>query len=335
MYPSNLTVGQSCLGNEFNQPFPNQNATFLDLDLTCIYDDFKPSLTYQLVPSPFILVEPGDRIGFYSVPANIYDIVERDGGATLSLAHNAFSDLNSFQTTFFITWPANQLELLRMNTINGTLLLSEGFTNLRQLNVTGSLGGLEAYLSTKGKISVVLRGTNSPGSHIKVMDEATELVVDIETGVGDTEVSSPNGGITGRVHAIRITDRTGNVYLDGVKSIVSTGSGPGMLFANDCSNVEGNCNPLTTNLTNPDTQCRTSDVCLVNAVTAVSPVRTCTMTANENCGSNSGDNSSNPGTGGGSSGSVHRLMTGTLARRIISTIAVAVAAFSGTACFMV
>lgn len=302
--------GQSCPNvTAFNKPFPSQTATFLDITFTCIYNGFSSNETiYQFVPSPFILVEPGDKIGFFTNPPDLYDIVEQDGGTTLSLAHNPFTAPPSEPTSFVITWPANQLERLRLGSVNATLLLAEGFTNLKELNVTGELGGLEAFLSTEGPMSLVLRGRNLVGTTVLVTSEATELAVDIQTGVGDTEVTSPRGGITGAVHAVRQVDRTGNVYLDGVQSIESTGLGEGMLFADDCDNVEGRCSPLNQTLATPDTNCRSTDVCLVTARTLESPVRTCTLSVEPDCiGSGGGGNPSEPG-GGSGSGAMQTLM---------------------------
>ena len=48
-----------------------------------------------------------------------------------------------------ITWPADQLEFIRMGSINATLLLAEGFTNLREINVTAEFGGLQATLTPR------------------------------------------------------------------------------------------------------------------------------------------------------------------------------------------
>jgi hypothetical protein len=264
----------------FNDPQPSQTATYLDLDFTCIYNDFATNgISYQFVPAPFIRVEPGDNITFYSIPSDIYDTIDRDDDSTVSLAHNNITTITTtqpVQTFLVITWPAEQLERLRVGTINGTLLLAEGFTNLRELNVTGRRGGLEAILSTEGTIRLKMTGENLVGRHI-VASKNTQLQVYIEMGEGNVEINAtaPNS-ITGEVHAIRNTRRIGNVSLAGVKSIVSTGQGPGMLWADNCSKVVGNCHLFngTMQSTNPD--CRLTKTCLVTAFTRTSPGRTCT-----------------------------------------------------------
>jgi hypothetical protein len=257
----------------------------LDIDFTCIYNEFATDgISYQFVPAPFIRVEPGDSIAFYSTPSDIYDSIDRDNATTISLAHNNISATTSITTattqpvpTFLvITWPAEQLERLRMGTINATLLLAEGFTNLKELNVTGRRGGLEAILSTEGTIQLRMTGENLVGRHI-VASGNTQLKVYIEMGEGNVEINAtaPNS-ITGEVHAIRNTRRIGNVSLDGVKSIISTGQGPGMLLADDCSKVNGNCHPLNNTMQSPDPKCRLTNTCLVTLFTLTSPARTCT-----------------------------------------------------------
>lgn len=263
----------------FNDPQPSQKATHLDIDFTCIYNDFATEgISYQFVPAPFVRVEPGDAIAFYSTPPDIYDIINRDdddGGATISLAHNRVTQ-EPGQTFLVVTWPAEQLERLSVGTINGTVLLAEGFTNLKEFNVTGRRGGLEAFLSTQGTIQMRMTGENLVGKHVQV-SENTELNVYIEHGEGDVEITatSPNS-ISGEVHAVRNTRRTGSVSLVGIKSILSTGEGPGILFADDCSKVTGNCNPLNGTLVTPDPDCRLTDTCLVTVFTRTEPGRTCT-----------------------------------------------------------
>eukprot|EP00539_Tryblionella_compressa_P007714 CAMPEP_0178766586 /NCGR_PEP_ID=MMETSP0744-20121128/19149_1 /TAXON_ID=913974 /ORGANISM="Nitzschia punctata, Strain CCMP561" /LENGTH=324 /DNA_ID=CAMNT_0020422329 /DNA_START=177 /DNA_END=1151 /DNA_ORIENTATION=- len=289
---------------KFSPPEPGQTATLLDIDFTCIYNDFSREVfSYTYVPPTFVLVEPGDRIAFYSTPPNIYAFVERDDGNTISLAHNIITE-EPGETAFVITWPANQLEQIRMGGINATLLLAEGFTNLREINVTGELGGLEGYISSSSAY-MKLRGVHAYGTHVQVVsDETQELVVDIETGVGDMEIIAPANTITGLVHSIRNTERVGNVFLDGVKAVESTGLGPGQLYADDCSKVTGNCNSLNdTDLESPNTDCRLADTCLVTLFTRTQPARTCISQlpeAGTPCGGSSSDSDNN----GGGSGTV-------------------------------
>jgi hypothetical protein len=283
-----------------NDPQPPQTATFLDLDFTCIYNDFATDgISYQFVPAPFIRVEPGDDIAIYSNPPNIYDSVDRDGdNRVVSLAHNNVTALTFATTTqpvptfLVITWPAEQLERLRVGTINATLLLAEGFTNLKELNVTGRRGGLEAVLSTNGTIRLRMTGENLVGRHI-VASESTQLEVYIEMGEENVEINAtaPNS-ISGEVHAIRNNRRTGNVSLAGVKSIVSTGQGPGMLLADDCSKVQGNCHPFNGTMQSPNPDCRLTNTCLVTVFTRTKPGRTCTgqFPPEDNGGSCTSDN---------------------------------------------
>jgi hypothetical protein len=280
----------------FNNPQPSQSATFLDIEFTCIYNDLSPNQTiYQFVPAPFIRVEPGDNITFYSTPPDIYDIVDRDDGATVSLAHNP-AQSEPGQTLLVITWPAAQLQKLRVGSINGTLLLAEGFTALQEINVTGRLGGMEGFISTEGTARLRLTGENQVGKHIEASDN-TKLDVYIETGVGNVEITAPANSITGEVHAVRMTQRTGSVSLKGVESLESTGLGPGLLYADNCESVNGNCNPLDhTNLTTPVPSCRLTKTCLVTAFTRSQPVRTCTGQVPEPGATCRGNN---PGTSGG------------------------------------
>ena len=66
--PSSMNLTQ------LSGPKPSPTATFLDIDITCIYQQFaNDTYSYQFVPLPFIRVEPGDAIGFYSNPPDIYD----------------------------------------------------------------------------------------------------------------------------------------------------------------------------------------------------------------------------------------------------------------------
>ncbi|KAG7354352.1 hypothetical protein IV203_003708 [Nitzschia inconspicua] len=260
---------------KINDPQPSQTATHLDVHFTCIYNDFATmGLTYPFVPAPFVRVEPGDSIAVYSTPPDIYDIINHDDGTTVSLAHNTITQ-EPGQTFLVITWPAQQLERLSVGTINGTVLLAEGFTNLKEFNATGRLGGVDAILSTQGTIKLRLIGENQVGKRFNA-SENTLLDVYIETGEGDVTITAaaPNS-ITGEVHAVRNSRRTGSVSLVGVESITSTGQGSGMLFSDDCSKVDGNCNPLTDTLPNPDPACRLTNTCLVTAFTTTQPGRTC------------------------------------------------------------
>ena len=81
------------------------------------------------------------------------------------------------------------------------------------------------------------------------MEGTQQLIVDIETGENNVSITAPTNTITGLVHAVRNTRRSGNVYLDGVQSVEKTGLGPGQVFADDCSNVVGECEPLNTTFT--------------------------------------------------------------------------------------
>jgi hypothetical protein len=266
---------------ELNPPKPTQTATFLDIDVTCIYQQFAENGTfsYQFVPSPFIRVEPGEMIAFYSNPPNIYDIVERvsdDDSTTtiISLAHNVATKEPVNGTSFVITWPADQLEYVRMGSVNATLLLAEGFTNLREVNVTAEFGGLQATLSPRSDgqpIYLQVRGRNRFGTTVEALNGTQQLIVDIETGENDISVIAPPSTITGLVHSVRNINRVGNVYLNGVQAVERTGLGPGQLFANDCSNVVGECEPLKSTLSPPDTECRATDTCLVTAFTTWDP----------------------------------------------------------------
>ncbi|KAL3903353.1 MAG: hypothetical protein SGILL_010478 [Bacillariaceae sp.] len=187
-----------------------------------------------------------------------------------------------------------------MGSVNATLLLAEGFTSLQELNVTGRLGGLEAIISTEGSVNMRLTGDSLVGKHIAIGD-STQLQVYIENGVGDVEIKGSPGSISGEVHAVRIQQRTGSVSLDGISSIESTGQGPGMLYTDDCSSVNGNCNPLDSDVTftTPDPSCRLTDTCLVTAFTTSMPVRTCTAQIPEVGTECQGNN-----TGGGSGAAV-------------------------------
>ncbi|KAL3925108.1 MAG: hypothetical protein SGARI_005906, partial [Bacillariaceae sp.] len=134
---------------------------------------------------------------------------------------------------------------------------------------------MEGVISTQGTAKLRLTGENQVGKHIEVSD-GTRLEVYIETGVQDVSIIAPPLSITGEVHAIRNTQRTGSVSLTGVETIESTGLGPGQLYADNCDNVNGNCNVLESNLTAPDPSCRLTDTCLVTVFTRSQPVRTCT-----------------------------------------------------------
>jgi hypothetical protein len=297
---------------EFNPPNPSATATFLDIDFTCIYNDFSAErVSYQFVPAPFVRVEPGDRVAFYSTPPDIYDIIDRNNdGTAITLAHNAITEQPG-QTALVITWPADQLERLRLGSVNSTLLLVEGFTNLKELNVTGRLGGLEAYISSDD-LYLNLQGEQEVATHIQMMSSSSEakLTVDIEIGVADIEIAAPDNSITGTIHAPRMTDRSGKVFLQGVESVDATGQGPGMVYANDCSKVTGNCQPFNANTTleSPDTDCRLTNVCLVTAFSLSQPARTCSGQFPEG-GTYScpGDNST--GEDGSNSGSVSRKLS--------------------------
>jgi hypothetical protein len=270
---------------EFDAPKPSQTATFLNIDITCIYQQFATDdrFSYQFVPAPFIRVEPGDAVGFYSNPPDIYDTIDRvsDDGTTeiISLAHNVATRGSAVNvTSFVITWPADQLEYIRMGSINATLLLAEGFTNLREINVTAEFGGLQATLTPRsdGRPTYLqIRGRHLFGTVVEALEGTQRLIVDIETGENDVSIHAPPQTITGLVHAVRNTRRIGNVYLDGVQSVEKTGLGPGQLFADECSNVIGECETLSnTTLPSPDTECRLTDTCLVTAFTTWDP-RTC------------------------------------------------------------
>jgi hypothetical protein len=279
---------------KFNDPQPSQTATYLDIHFTCIYDDFaEGGISYQLVPAPFIRIEPGDSIAFFSTPPDIYDVIDRDGGTTISLAHNPINE-EPGKTFLVITWPAQQLERLSVQTVNGTILLAEGFTNLQELNVTGNRGGLEAILSTEGTVKMRMTGQNLVGKRVQA-SENTKLEVYIETGEEDVEITTaaPNS-ITGEVHAIRNSRRTGSISLDGVEAIISTGQGPGMLFADNCSKVVGNCSPLNGTLSSPDPECRLTNTCLVTIFTTTVPVQTCSgqIPEGDACGGSSNGGSS-------------------------------------------
>lgn len=289
LFPCSQAAIPSCTPGsnltEFNNPLPPQTATILNLEFTCIYNDFGSfETTYQMVPSPVIRIEPGNKIGFYSNPPDIYDWVDQDGGTTLSLAHNPFTLSNtssSFVTVeFVITWPADQLEGVTMvgdNGANNAVLLVEGFTALQSIDVSGAAPtGLEAYLSTEGTVALQLRGEMALGAHVHVVDgTTTELTIDVENGSGDIEISGTS--VTGEVHAANIASRTGTVSVDGVGAIMSTGEGPGLFYANDCDRVEGDCLGLDTTLQAPDTECQATEVCLTLVATTSQPVRVCTQ----------------------------------------------------------
>jgi hypothetical protein len=285
---TNLTV--------FDGPAPPQTATTLNLQFTCIYNDFSADATeYQIVPAPVIKIQPGDDVAFYSNPPNIYDWVDQDGtGTTLSLAHNAFTSASfdgdegqrPISVEFIITWPASQLERISVfadNAVSILVVIDEGFTALQSIEVLpgGGPTGLEAYLSTDGPVSLKLAGGMALGVHVAAVGSNTQLKLDVQTDTADIEISSTNNNIIGEVHAANVADRTGNVLVDGVgvDGIVSTGEGPGMLFANDCALVDGECQPLddTMTLQAPNTDCQAVDVCLTSVSTLSQPERACTL----------------------------------------------------------
>mmetsp|Transcript_54648 Transcript_54648/g.132717 ORF Transcript_54648/g.132717 Transcript_54648/m.132717 type:complete len:382 (-) Transcript_54648:431-1576(-) len=307
-----LQVGQYCRGNptcggnnltEFDAPTPPQTATNLNLQFTCIYNDFNPDPTnYTIVPTPVIRIEPGDTVGFYSNPPQIYDWVDNDGtGTTLSLAHNPYTSTTpadggesegtetvdkTVEVELVITWPPSQLETLSVvpDLADGaTVLIAEGFTALKSIEFTnnGVPAGLQAYLSTDGTVTVSLKGGMGLGVNVAAVGDTTELVLDVQTDEADLVFSSTTNNIVGKVHAANVATRTGKVFVDGVGAggIVSDGNGPGLLLADDCERVDGECRPFDegTTLKSPETDCQVTDVCLTTVSTLSQPSRSCEL----------------------------------------------------------
>ena len=306
-----LQVGQYCTANptcgnnltEFDAPAPPQTATNLILQFTCIYNDFNPDPTnYTIVPTPVIRIEPGDAVGFYSNPPQIYDWVDNDGtGTTLSLAHNPYTSTTTptgegesdgaesvdktVEAEFVITWPSSQLEALSVvsDLADGTtVLIAEGFTALKSIEFSNNgVAGLQAYLSTDGSVTVSLQGGLGLGVNVAAVGDTTELVLDVQTDTADLVFSSTTNNIVGKVHAANVAARTGNVFVDGVGAggIVSDGNGPGLLLADDCERVDGECRPFDegTTLKSPVTDCQVAEVCLTAVGTLSQPTRSCEL----------------------------------------------------------
>ena len=306
-----LQVGQYCTASptcgrnltEFDAPEPPQTAKNLNLQFTCIYNDFNPDPTnYTIVPTPVIRIEPGDAVGFYSNPPQIYDWVDNDGtGTTLSLAHNPYMPSSTTTSTnegesdgtesidktveveFVITWPPSQLEALSVvsDLADGTtVLIAEGFTALKSIEFSNNgVAGLQAYLSTDGSVTVSLKGGLDLGVNVAAVGDTTELVLDVQTDTADFVFSSTTNNIVGQVHAANVAARTGNVFVDGVGpgGIVSDGNGPGLFLADDCERVDGECRPFDegTTLKSPVTDCQVMEVCLTSVGTMSQPRRSC------------------------------------------------------------
>jgi hypothetical protein len=160
--------------------------------------------------------------------------------------------------------------------------LAEGFTALESIEFisNGLPAGLEAYLSTDGTVTLTLAGGMSLGVHVVAVGGTTQLKLDVQTDTVDMEFSSTTSNIVGEVHAANDGARTGNVFVDGVGTggIVSSGEGPGQLFADSCDRVDGECQSLDgITLQLPDPDCVAVDVCPTAVSTLSQPARVCTL----------------------------------------------------------
>jgi hypothetical protein len=281
-----------------------QSATFLDLSFQCVYDTDNPGedYTYTWVApnndattsqiTNTIRIQPGPKIGFYSTPPDVYKVASdfvRDD--QIYLVQNAIvtneTDTPSPPSQFglVITFPPDQLNRLRIGGIaaaDANIVIEEGFTQLRELNASMVLGGLDAVISTEGEMTMRLNGEMYGGARIALaennnsINNATELVLNIEIGVGDIQIQGTVQG--GTVQAINIPVRTGNVLLDGeiLDFISSTGDGPGQFLTNDCTFVQGGCRMLPDNakLVDPqinETYCKFGPGCLARSRSKVDP----------------------------------------------------------------
>ena len=284
-----------------------QSATFLDLSFQCVYDTTNPGedYTYTWVApnndattsqiTNTIRIQPGPKIAFYSTPPDVYKVASdflRDD--QIYLVQNALvvneTDILSPPPQFglVITFPPDQLQRLRIGGIaasDANIVIEEGFTQLKELNASMVLGGIDAVISTEGEMTMRLGGEMYGGARIAIASSTddntnsnatTNVVLNVENGVGDIQIQGTVQG--GTVQAINIPARTGNILLDGeiLDFISSTGDGPGQFLTNDCTFVQGGCRTLpdSAKLANPqinETYCRFGPGCLARSRSKVDP----------------------------------------------------------------